>query len=90
MIFDPLVVHRTMMATPDRWPCYPLLPLIRHRENGGLDLGVLVHGVDPPGQATVFRACLFRFPMTIDDLLACPKEVFASLFEVVSAGWRVD
>ena len=90
MNFDPLQKHRAMMANPQHWPCYPVLPLNRRRRDGGLDLGVLIDGVDSLSEATVVRANLLCFPMTLTRLLEVSKEAFGSLDEVLAAGWRVD
>ena len=85
--------HKSMMAHPWRWPCRPLLPLVRRRPDGGLDLGVLVEGLtsqEPRLGTTVFCTNLLCFPMSEEQWQSLPKEAFDSLDDVLAAGWRVD
>lgn len=90
---DPLVRHRLVMATPDSWPVWPFLPVVR-RTGGVEELGVLFDALGslrlPGYSATVWFTNLFTLPPTLSELLALPKEVFDTADELVAAGWRVD
>lgn len=94
MIVPPLVRHQLMMAMPRLWPCHPFLPLVRQRDDGGLDLGILVDAGWTPAfpfpQTTVVRANLLLLPESEDAFLALEREVFPTLAAVLDAGWRVD
>jgi hypothetical protein len=83
-----------VLSTPDRWPVWPLLPLIRHQAGGEYDCGLVYDfpGTGgPPGLAcTVWLTNLFTLPETLDAFLALPHETFDTFEELLGAGWRVD
>jgi hypothetical protein len=79
---------------PERWPYWPVLPLVRRRDGAEPELGLLYDlrgacGLCGYG-STVFRGNLCFPPATLRELLALPKEVFDSPEELLAAGWRVD
>jgi hypothetical protein len=69
-----------LMREPQRWHCYPFLPLVRHRTEEKHELGVLYDALGVSGIAGHSEA----------DLLTEPREVFDRLEEVLQAGWQVD
>ena len=82
------------LSTPRLWPVHPFLPLIRRKEGGEEDCGVLydlfgLKGVTGYG-ATVILCNIWLLPPTEPELLAMPREVYDSAEEVYDAGWRVD
>jgi hypothetical protein len=82
------------LSTPRLWPVYPFLPLIRRKEGGEEDCGVLydvygLKGVTGYG-ATVFMVNVFLLPRTEPELLAMPREVYDSAEEIFAAGWRIE
>jgi hypothetical protein len=85
-----------LLSAPDRWPCWPFLPLSRRRAGGALDLGVvydaLGHGGRTGYRATVFRINLFAVHAvaTVEEFLAWDRETFDTTDELLDAGWRVD
>jgi hypothetical protein len=82
------------LATPRLWRIWPLLPVVRYREHGDPELGVLFDLGGACGlyghRCTVFLANLFLLPETLDGFLALPREVFDTVEEVAAAGWVVD
>jgi hypothetical protein len=78
---------------PERWPAWPLLPVVRRR-GGGIDLGVLYDFRGTRGEcgysATVFRCNLFALPATLAEFVALPRECFDTPEEMAAAGWAVD
>lgn len=82
------------VSTPQLWQLWPFLPLIRHRQDGELDYGVLYDFAGTSGrtgfQVTVFLENLFLVPETEVQLVQLPKEIFDAFDELLQAGWRVD
>jgi hypothetical protein len=73
---------------------HPFLPLIRRKEGGEEDCGVLydvfgLKGVTGYG-ATVFMVNVFLLPPTEPELLAMLREVYDSAEEIFAAGWRIE
>src|SRR5690349_10866990 len=84
----------TIMHTPSLREHWPILPVVRHRNDGAMDTGLMY---DTRGAArlaglaaTVFIGNIFLLPKTRDEFLELPKETFDTFEEVVAAGWRVD
>ncbi len=79
---------------PDRWPQWPVLPVVRRHPDGAMDCGVLYDFVNTSGRrgfsATVLLCNVFLLPDTEEGLLALPREVYDSPDELVGAGWTVD
>jgi len=85
---------RLLFATPALWPTWPFLPVIRHKDGGGYDCGLMcdanvLFGVTGYS-SSVFLCNLFLVPPTADEFLALPKEVFDTAEEVAAAGWVCD
>jgi hypothetical protein len=82
------------LTTPQLWPVYPFLPLVRRRGGAEYECGLLYDLFGLSGRtgfsATVLLTNLFAVPATEAELLALPKEVYDSAEEVFNAGWRVD
>jgi hypothetical protein len=80
--------------TPERWPAWPYLPVIRRKTDGAMDLGVLYDFAHTSGRTgfrcTVFLPNVVFVPDTEEQLLALPREVFDTFDEVAAAGWAVD
>jgi len=81
-------------TTPNLWPYWPFLPLVRRKPHQEEECGLLFDAItlhDLPGySATVWLCVLFLIPPTLDDFLNLPKETFDLPEEVFEAGWRVD
>jgi hypothetical protein len=81
-------------TTPNLWPNWPVLPLVRRREGQEEELGLLVDAMglaDRPGySATVFKTNIFLLPPTLEELLQLPREAFDTAEELFEAGWAVD
>ena len=80
-------------ASPELWPAWPFLPLIRHRA-GDLDCGLLCDpcltaGAGGP-RLRVVLCNLFLLPDSLGGFLALPREEFDSPLQVAQAGWVVD
>jgi len=82
------------LSTPTLWGFWPFLPLVRRRQGQEEEQGILydaLHASDTPGHsATVFLVNMFMLPVTEEELLAQPKEVFDNAEEIYAAQWRVD
>lgn len=82
-----------LVTTPALWPGWPFLPVVR-RSRGAEELGVLFDARGMCGltgySAAVFLTNLFALPVTLDEFLAGPREVFDSAEELLAAAWRVD
>ena len=83
-----------LFATPALWPCWPFLPVIRHKEGGDLDCGLMFDAMNLTGRtgysATVFLGNIFLLPPTPEAFLALPREVFDTPEEIADAGWLCD
>jgi hypothetical protein len=79
---------------PQLWKTWPFLPVVRHKQDGEVECGVLYDcwTVARRGgfSATVFLTNLFLMPRTEEAFLALPKETFDTPEEIAAAGWRVD
>ena len=69
-----------MMKNPDRWPCWPYLPLIKKAG----DLGVLL---DSDKGKIVVLANLFMLPKSFDQ---APHLKYDSCEAIIADGWIVD
>jgi len=82
------------VQSPDLWPHWPLLPLVRRRPCREAELGVLFDAVGACGltgySRTVFFANLLLLPQRLDAFLALPRETYDTAEEVADADWRVD
>ena len=87
--------HLEMMQDANRWPAWPLLPL-QHRSrkatdgSGGTELGFMLEdGYTGKAKPRVYIGLItFRsMGQKFEDL---PVEDYASLEDVVMAGWEVD
>jgi hypothetical protein len=80
--------------TPSLWTTWPHFPVVRHKPDGEMNLGVLydfAHTSQRTGYTcTVFLCNIFFLPETEEALLALPKEVFDTFEEMSAAGWSVD
>ncbi len=85
--------HLLFLSTPQLWPCWPFLPLVR-RTKGIEEQGLLFDVFHTSGlsgfSATVFLCNLFEIPSTQTEFLSLPKEVHDTPLELYEAGWRVD
>jgi hypothetical protein len=71
------------LESPIEWQHYPMCPVKRTVE-GGLECGIVL--ITGP---TVYKANIYTVE-SYDDLMECEKEEFASVEELVAAGWQVD
>lgn len=77
--------HKTMMETPEFWPCWPYLPLKRWKNNE-LETAVLfasAHG----GAPVAFMQGANLYLVTADQARSAPTRTPADL---VAEGWEVD
>jgi hypothetical protein len=85
---------RLFLGTPQLWPLWPYLPLVRRWPRGIEELGVLIDFRGTSGRtgyrATVFLTNLFELPDSEEALLRLNREVYDTADEVAAAGWRVD
>jgi hypothetical protein len=87
-----------VMGYPKMWTHWPFLALIRENAEGyrGLDYGLLIdifHATKwamPGFSSSVFLCNFYGKPTELNEILALPKEVFDTIEEVYSAGWKVD
>lgn len=81
-----------MMASPNKWPVHPLLPVKRHRKGGGFpECGVMVTIASE--RFKVFRIAMYKLEgrsWSAAELCELPHEVYNSFEEIVAAGWMVD
>src|SRR6476659_658324 len=86
--------HLLFLSTPNLWPCWPFLPLVRRTNGAEEEQGLLYDAFHACGltgfSATVFLCNLFETPDTQAEFLALPKEVHDTPIELYQAGWRVD
>lgn len=87
----PVFDHKAMISDPDRWPCWPFLP-VKKRGNppsiSGKTLGLLCYTEEfvERKKVVVYHVYLFD----VIDLTACPTTEYASIDDLVAAGWEVD
>ena len=72
--------HLDMMKNPDRWPVWPLLPLIKGKD----EVGVLLQS---EGAYIVVLANLYMMPKSLD---LAPQIKYDSAEAIVADGWIVD
>ena len=81
-------------TNPERWPQWPLLPVVRRHPDGTVDYGVLYDFVNTTGRrgfsSTVLLTNVFLAPATEEALLALPREVHDTPEELLRSGWTVD
>lgn len=76
-----------MLKNPNKWPRWPVLPLIRRvpsEDSTGFE-GMLFD--NPKVKFTVYHANIFE---DLGRLESCPKEVYDNFEAILAAGWRVD
>lgn len=72
-----------MIRDPNRWPCWPQLPL-KHRRKKEKDIpNMALLGVLIDGTTTVIEGCMFQIS---DD---SPKHEYASV-EAILRDWEID
>jgi hypothetical protein len=87
-----------VMGCPKAWTHWPFLALVRENAEGyrGLDYGLLIdifHATKwglSGYSSTIFLCNFYAKPEEWNEILALPKEVFDTLEEVYSAGWKID
>ena len=83
-----------LLANPQHWTHWPVLPMKRLKPGGELLLGLVfdTRRMELPGfSSTVFLCNLLELPdMSVVEHHELPREVFDSSEELVDAGWRVD
>jgi hypothetical protein len=72
--------HLEMMNNPDRWPVWPLLPLIK----GKNEMGVLLQS---EGAYVVVLTNLYMLPKSLD---LAPQIKYDSTEAIIADGWIVD
>ncbi len=82
------------VSRPRLWATWPFLPVVRRREDGSRQLGVMYDARGVSGtfgfSATVLLTNLFTMPRTEAKILALPKCVYDTPEEVLDDGWSVD
>jgi hypothetical protein len=83
------------LQTPERWPRYPFLPLVRCLGDRTLpECGLLYDALGVSGRVgyrcTVFLVNLLAVPTTEAALLAAPRRVYDTFDELADDGWVVD
>lgn len=82
------------MRSPKLWGLWPFLPLVRRCRGEMPEQGILYDAARDSEHmrltSTVFIGNVFMLPQTLKQFLELPKLEFASLEEIVDAGWRVD
>jgi len=82
------------LQSPDLWPQWPFLPLVRRRPGCDVELGVLFDAWGACSltgySRTVFLTNVLLLPQRLDAFLALPRETFDTADEVADAAWRVD
>jgi hypothetical protein len=83
-----------ILSSPKQWTTWPYLCLVRRKEDGEADCGVLYDAFHVSGRtgysSTVFLENFFLLPGTEEQLLALPHESYDTHEELIAAGWRVD
>ncbi len=93
-MYDPTLTRddRGMIRDPDFWPVWPFLPLKRSTGKGGLpDTGFLVSEAAKgqlPEPVTLYLGLLPMYDKT--PLAERQTQVFATIDDLVDAGWVVD
>ena len=79
--------HLAMLRSPERWPRWPVLPVVR----GPVDAGVVIHG-GAEAAPTVYIVNLYSLKpgLLVPQLKDRPKHVYATLEAMLADGWRVD
>ena len=82
------------MSTPQLWPLWPFLALMRRRPGCEEECGLLYDIFHINGltgySCTVFLSNIFFTPSSQEEFLLLPKEVYDTVEEMYAAGWRVD
>src|SRR5829696_8342261 len=69
-----------VLSTPELWPAWPMLPVVRCRADGSYDCGLIYDCRGAPRlaglAATVFLCNLFLLPRTLDEFLTLPRETY--------------
>jgi hypothetical protein len=71
------------LSDSTQWQRWPMCPVKRTRD-GECECGIVL--MDAP---TVYKVNMFMIG-SIDDFDDCEKEEFASMEDLVDAGWQVD
>lgn len=82
-----------MLTTPDKWPCWPLLPMKRSQSAGhGMpDVACVTesYGDESPVKYRLYEHCImFMFPKNERGEAAAPLLLMAE--EILDRGWTVD
>jgi hypothetical protein len=81
-------------ASPQHWPAWPFLPLVREHPDERQQLGVMYDAKGAEGKygfgSTVFLGNYFEMPPTEDEVLALPKIVYDTFEKLADDGWTVD
>jgi hypothetical protein len=78
--------HVKMMQYPDKWPRWPILPMVRKTNADPLgNPGFIVDG--DTDKFTVYKANIFMIPKDFETI---PREIYLNFEEIFDAGWRVD
>lgn len=75
---------RFLVGNFDEWPKWPILPMIRGNVINGT-IGVMVE--EDEDVYNVYLCSMFEAK---SKLGICEKETFATVDELMNAGWRVD
>jgi hypothetical protein len=81
-------------ATPQLWPHWPYLPLVKRLPGKVEQYGVMFSAMEccnlPGYSATVFLTNLFLIPDRLEKFLQLPREVYDTYEELADAGWSAD
>lgn len=82
------------LSQPQRWPLWPILPLVRRKQGQEEEYGLLYDLKTTCGllgySSTVWLCNLFFLPPTLDQFLALPHETYDKPEEIAEAGWTID
>lgn len=81
---------RAFISDPNRWPCWPLLPIKRgNQQLNDKNLGVLFD-TDPKKGYRVYHCYLFDLPMPQKQFAQVPHTDYATVDALLADGWMVD
>lgn len=76
---------KELILTPDAWPNWPLLPMKKSVEHGMPNVAVMVDAGLDTGKVVLYLANMWS-----ENLTGSEKLEFASVDDLLEAGWRVD